>query len=103
MTKHDHDVIEDHQVTLECSTSSSNPHSNITWYENDNLQINNHLPVLKRGEFYGNITILKYTSSRIHRHEHRYITCCISEKKEICRTWTAHVVCKYRAVTVALF
>ena len=103
MEKHDRDVIEDHRVTLECSTTSSNPASNITWFENDNLQENNHAPMWKSGEFHGTITSLKYTSTRTHRHEHRYITCCVSEEKEKCRTWTAHVVCKYRAGTIDCF
>ena len=103
MEKHDRDVIVDHRVTLKCSTTSSNPASNITWFENDNLQENNHAPMWKSGEFHGTITSLKYTSTRTHRHEQRYITCCVSEEKEKCRTWTAHVVCKYRAGTIALF
>ena len=92
--KHDHDVIEDEQVTLECVTSSSSPPSSIAWFENDNPQKNNHEPVFESGDFNGTITSLKYTSTPIHRHEHKYITCCISEKKENCRKWTAHVECE---------
>ncbi len=98
MKAHEPYVIEDHKLTLCCETSSGNPDPRITWYENDQLAISNHLPQTSIGEFYGKVTTEKYTTKVIHYYKNaaRKIKCCLNSNPDICQEMTPYVECKLK-------
>ncbi|XP_072050006.1 cell adhesion molecule 2-like [Amphiura filiformis] len=85
MHKHEPYVIENHRLTLECKTSSSNPGSSIKWYENNQPEVSNHISVQSMGDYFGVIMSQKYTTDIFHRHDNRTIKCCTDDSANICK------------------
>ncbi|XP_072035575.1 uncharacterized protein [Amphiura filiformis] len=82
-------------IKLSCRSSSSNPHSTITWYLNDDIQESGHSPKYASSDYYGATTKLDFTSRPLTADDvGMEIKCCADiATEDVCQTQICSEVC----------